>query len=129
MTRTDFELMQGKWREVSHERDGEAHFEEEQGWQPVTRIHGNAFEVTISDGSVVLVGTFELFESQTPKAIDWHDVSGPYASDHLIRAIYEVTETSFVFCAAYNGGDRPTQLKSAPGLVVRRMERVSFGRN
>ena len=124
---SDLELMQGTWRELFHERDGVAQFEQEHGWQPVTRIQGHTFSVTIADGSVVLVGTFELFADQRPRAIDWHDVSGPYASDHVIPAIYEVTETSLAFCAAYNGGDRPKQLRSGPGLVLRRMERVAGG--
>jgi uncharacterized protein (TIGR03067 family) len=123
---TDLEMMQGTWREVFHQRDGGTErFDEEHGWQPVTVIHEQTFTVTIADGSVVLVGTFELFDTQTPTAIDWHDVSGPYASDHLIQAIYEVTETSFVFCAAYNGGTRPTALRAGLGQVLRRMERVS----
>lgn len=122
--KSDLELMQGTWREVSHERDGGARFEDEQGWQPVTVIEGQTFTVTVADGSVVLVGTFELFEAQAPRAIDWHDVSGPYASDHLIRAIYEVTAQTFVFCAAYNGDARPTAFRAGPGQVLRRMERV-----
>jgi uncharacterized protein (TIGR03067 family) len=122
--KTDLEVMQGRWREVLRERDGVVDSSDgEQGWQPVTEIHEKTFTVTISDGSVVLVGTFELFDTRTPRAIDWHDVSGPYASDHLIPAIYEITESSFVFCASYEGA-RPTEFRTRPGQVMRRMERA-----
>jgi uncharacterized protein (TIGR03067 family) len=120
--KTDLEMLQGEWREVHRERDGVVDPSDgEEGWQPVTLIRDRTFTVTIADGSVVLVGTFELFEE---RAIDWHDVSGPYASEHVIRAVYELSGDSFAFCAAYEGGPRPRAFGSGPGLVVRRMERV-----
>jgi uncharacterized protein (TIGR03067 family) len=97
--------------------------DDEDGWQPVTEIKGNRFSVTISDGTVVLEGSFKLLDGQSPKAIDWIDESGPYAVDHPISAIYEVTESSFTFCAAYDGAARPQRLRTERGQVLRRMER------
>jgi uncharacterized protein (TIGR03067 family) len=124
--KSDLEMMQGTWRELRRERDGVVDPPDgEHGWQPITEIREDNFTVTIADGTVVLVGTFELFDTETPRAVDWRDVSGPYASDHLIRAIYEVTDTSFMFCAAYEGGDRPRAFRTERGQVLRHMERVS----
>jgi uncharacterized protein (TIGR03067 family) len=123
--KTDLELLQGRWRQVHYERDGvTSPGDGEQGWQPVTEIRGQTFTVTIADGSVVLEGAFKLFAEQLPKAIDWLDESGSYASDHPILAIYELTEHSFAFCAAYDGAARPTAFKTEQGQVLRRMERA-----
>ena len=109
----DMEKLQGKWRQVHYERDGIIEpTDEEEGWQPVTEIVGDRFSVTIADGSVVLEGRFEVGAERTPKEIDWLDESGSYASEHPILAVYQVTETTLTFCAAYEGGARPTALKS-----------------
>jgi uncharacterized protein (TIGR03067 family) len=121
----DLTKLQGTWQQVHYERDGVVQpVDEEQGWSPVTLIAGNRFSVTIADGSVLLEGTFSHLEAQDPKAIDWLDESGPYASDHPILAIYEVTATSFAFCAAYDGAARPSRFATGPGQVLRRMKRI-----
>ena len=123
--KTDLEMLQGRWRQTHYERDGVANPSDgEQGWQPITEIREQTFTVSISDGSVVLEGVFALFAAEIPKAIDWIDRSGSYASDHPILAIYELTERTFVFCAAHDGAARPTAFKTERGQVLRRMERA-----
>jgi uncharacterized protein (TIGR03067 family) len=122
---TDLVALQGRWQQVHYERDGVVEpVDEEAGWQPITEFSGTNFTVTVADGSVVLEGVFELHETQQPKAVDWIDRSGPYASDAPIAAIYELGEATFVFCAAYDGAPRPTQFKTGPGQVLRRMKRL-----
>ena len=125
MNQDDLALLQGRWIQVSYERDGILEpVDVEKGWQPITEISGNNFTVTISDGSTVLNGTFALGSAQGLKTIDWQDTSGSYASTNLILAIYTLTATSFVFCAAYDGVEYPIEFKTKPGLVLRRMERM-----
>jgi uncharacterized protein (TIGR03067 family) len=117
--------LQGKWQQVHYERDGIVEpTDQEAGWRPLTEIVGERFVVTIADGSVVLQGALRIDAAREPKAIDWLDESGPYAGDHPILAVYELTDTTFTFCAAYDGAARPTSFETGPGLVLRRMERV-----
>lgn len=121
----DLETLQGRWQQVYYERDGVVEpSDDEAGWQPITEISGRNFTVTIADGSVVLAGVFAIFDTVTPKAVDWTDVSGPYACDHTIPAIYEVTASTFAFCAAYDGQSRPMEFRTGPGQVLRRMKRL-----
>lgn len=121
----DLEKLQGKWQQVLYERDGIVEpADEEEGWRPLTEIVGNRFSVTIEDGSVILEGVFNIIEGQKPEAIDWLDETGPYASDHPILAVYEVSDEHFVFCAAYDGARRPTEFKTGPGQVLRRFKRI-----
>src|SRR4051812_34557053 len=97
----DLDLLQGRWLQVGYERDGALQpVDEELNWQPQTEISGENFKVTIADGSVILGGVFKLFPAQSPKQVDWTDTYGSYASDKVIPAIYELTKTSFIFCAA-----------------------------
>lgn len=125
IVKTDHALLQGRWLQVSYERDGiEDPHDQEAGWRPLTIISGNSFTVIIADGSTVLEGEFSLDPNQSPKTIDWLDKAGSYASDHKILAIYELTATHFVFCAAYDGHPRPTEFKTGPGQVLRRMQRL-----
>ena len=125
MPSNELEKLQGRWLQVSYERDGIANpVDIEKNWQPITEIASNTFVVKISDGSIVLTGVFKIHETLIPKAIDWIDLSGSYASDKPILAIYELTETDFAFCAAYDGGNRPTEFKTQPGQVLRRMKRL-----
>lgn len=126
MVQNDNKLLQGLWKQIGYERDGVVEpIDNEKGWQPQTKISGNTFTVTIADGSTILRGVFKLDSTRTPKAIDWTDKSGSYARDKTIKAIYTLTSTDFVFCAAYEGAARPTQFTTKPGEVLRRMKRLS----
>ena len=124
--KSDMELLQGQWIEFFYERDGIANpIDVEAGWHPKTTISGQNFIVTISDGSTILLGDFLLHADREPKEIIWRDREGSYACDHVIQAIYMLTETEFVFCAAYdNGAAPPHEFKTKPGQVLRRMRRL-----
>ncbi len=79
--KSDLEKLQGKWVQVGYERDGVKNpIDAEDGWNPVTEIHGNRFSVAIADGTSILSGSFKLNEHSKPKAIDWIDEAGIYAS-------------------------------------------------
>lgn len=124
MNRNDIDTLQGQWLQIGYERDGIiSPVDAEQGWNPLTTISGLGFMVTIANGDTVLVGTFTLNSEQQPKEIDWVDTGGFYASDRTIKAIYILTETEFIFCASYDGAARPTEFKTKPGQVLRRMRR------
>jgi uncharacterized protein (TIGR03067 family) len=121
----DLDLLQGRWLQVGYERDGVVEpIDGERNWQPQTEISGEKFTVTLSDGSVILGGVFKLFPLRSPKGVDWTDTHGSYASDQMIPAIYELTATSFIFCAAYDGAARPTEFSTQPGQVLRKMRRL-----
>ncbi len=122
----DLSLLQGRWQQIAYERDGKAEpVDQEKGWSPVTEILGETFSVTIASGETVLKGVFRIDPSCMPKAIDWIDKSGSYASEQPIKAIYTLTEREFVFCAAYDGQERPGEFKTMAGQVLRKMHRVS----
>lgn len=125
MNKNDIDTLQGNWLQIGYERDGIISLVDvEQGWNPLTKISGLNFTVTIANGETVLVGTFILNSEQQPKEINWTDTSGSYASDGTIKAIYTLTETEFVFCASCDETARPTEFKTKPGQVLRRMKRL-----
>ncbi len=93
----DIALLQGNWLQFGYERDGIVEpVDTEHGWQPLTKISGTNFTVTIEDGTTILIGKFTLDQTQDPKVIDWIDKGGSYASEHTIHAIYTLTETEFI---------------------------------
>src|SRR4051812_38276714 len=63
---------QGTWKQIGYERDGimEPH-DEEEGWQPRTTFDGNAYVVTIADGSSPIKGTFTVDPTREPKTVDY----------------------------------------------------------
>ncbi len=122
----DLSILQGVWLQIGYERDGVTEpVDEESGWQPKTSISGLTFTVTTADGTNILEGVFSLDFAKQPKEIDWVDKAGSYASAHVIKAIYTLSNDEFVFCAAYDGAKRPTVFKTESGQVLRRMRRVS----
>ncbi len=125
MQQDDISLLQGRWLQISYERDGIVEPTDcEKGWNPLTEILDQGFTVMIADGSTILRGMFELDQTLNPKEIDWIDKAGVYASTKRIKAIYTLNETDFVFCASYNGEARPTEFKTKLGQVLRRMKRI-----
>lgn len=122
---SDLVLLQGYWQQYWYERDGIVNpIDEENGWRPLLKISEETFTVTIADGSMIIVGEFVLDQGCQPKAIDWIDKDGPYATDHPILGIYTLTETEFTFCASYDGTGRPSDFVTMPGQVLRRMRRA-----
>jgi uncharacterized protein (TIGR03067 family) len=116
--------LQGTWRQTGYERDGSMEPLDERGWAPAVTFTGNAFAVTLADGTIPIRGTYELDPSREPKTIDWHDATGDDAGKTLL-AIYSLEDDQFEFCASYPGMPRPTEFRTQPGQVLRRHERVS----
>jgi uncharacterized protein (TIGR03067 family) len=111
--------LQGTWRQVAYERGGvKSPIDEEAGWSPRVTFTGDAFVVTLADGSVPIRGTFHLDPTRSPKTVDWMDSIGEDAGK-VIPAIYELEGDRFTFCAASPGLPRPTEFRTGPGQVLR----------
>jgi uncharacterized protein (TIGR03067 family) len=115
----EMEKFQGDWKQIAYERDGvKEPLDEEQGWEPRTTFKGDTFVVTLADGSTPIKGTYKLDPTQQPKAIDYTDSFGEDAGKTFL-AIYSLEGDRLVFCAAGAGQERPTELKTKPGQVLR----------
>jgi uncharacterized protein (TIGR03067 family) len=113
---------QGTWRQTGYERDGNPEPLDEQGWEPRVTFTGDAFVVTLADGSIPIRGTYEIDPTRDPKTVDWMDSIGVDAGKRLL-AIYTLQADRLVFCATHPGGERPTEFKTRPGQVLRVSER------
>ncbi len=124
-TATEMTKFQGSWKQIAYERDGVTEPDDEHGWEPTVTFTGDAFVVTLADGSVPIAGTFKLDPTRSPKTVDWSDSIGEDAGKTLL-AIYALEGDRLVFCAAYPGDARPTEFKTRPGQVLRvsRRERL-----
>ncbi len=123
--RPDFDLLQGTWSQTYIEADGIVEPPDDEHTAPgaVCIFMGNEFKVVTPDNRLLLMGTFELDASTTPKAITWVDSIGEDAGKEL-PAIYELTDDTFRFIAADEGEPRPTQFKTVVGLTMREFARV-----
>ncbi|WP_198647146.1 TIGR03067 domain-containing protein [Pannonibacter carbonis] len=120
----DLDKLQGQWRQVRFEENGVVNPPDTHGApEAITTITGTRFHVGIPDGATLLEGSFTLDPLATPKAITWVDSIGEDAGKSL-PAIYDLTDTRFVFVAADEGMDRPTAFKSGPGLTLRGFVRL-----
>ena len=109
---------QGTWKQIAYERDGVTEPLDEQGWEPRVTFTGDAFVVTLADGSILIRGTYKLDPTRDPKTVDWTDTIGEDAGKTLL-AIYSLEGDRLVFCAAYPGRERPTAFRTRPGHVLR----------
>ena len=91
---------------------------DEQGWEPRVTFTGNTFLVALADGSIPIKGTYKLDPTRDQKTVDWTDDIGEDAGKTLL-AIYSLEGDRLVFCAAYPGQERPTELRTQPGQVLR----------
>ncbi len=114
----EMKKLQGTWKQIAYERDGMTEPPDEQGWEPRTTFAGDTFVVTLADGSVPIKGTYRLDPTRSPKTVDWMDSIGEDAGKTLL-AIYSLEEDRLVFCAAYPGLPRPTELRAGKGQVLR----------
>jgi uncharacterized protein (TIGR03067 family) len=120
---TDFEKIQGAWKQIAYERDGVKEPVDDEGWDPRVTFSGNTFVVTLTDGSVPIKGTFKLDPTQQPKFMDLTDTFGGDAGKTFL-AIYSLNGDRLVFCAADEGHDRPSSFETLPGCVLRVNQRV-----
>jgi uncharacterized protein (TIGR03067 family) len=114
----DIDRLQGIWKQVACERDGLPVSAEELAQGPRTHFMGDTFVVTLADGSVLIRGTFKLDPTQNPKWVDWTDTFGADAGK-TFPAIYSLDGDRFVFCAADDGQERPTEFRTRPRQVLR----------
>jgi uncharacterized protein (TIGR03067 family) len=122
----DLDRLQGRWRQIRCDANGEENVSDEYGAAVVATIELDQFTVRNEEGTIVLHGAFVLDERTEPRSIDWIDAIGPDAGKRL-PAIYELTETRFVFVAADAGMPRPTAFRAGAGEVLRSFVRVATG--
>ncbi len=115
----DLEALQGVWRQVAFEENGEVGAADEFGDAGIrTTIRGRRFRVCTADGTCLLEGAFTLDATASPRAITWIDSMGPDAGRPL-AAIYALHGDRFAFVAADAGMPRPARFAAGPGLTMR----------
>ena len=114
----EIKSLQGTWKQIGYEKDGVAEPFDEQGWEPQLTITGDKFVVSLANGRIPFEGTYKLNPTRQPKAIDWTDAIGEHAGKTSL-AIYSLEGDKFVFCVAAPGRERPVELRTRPGQVLR----------
>ncbi|MFY9239995.1 TIGR03067 domain-containing protein [Yoonia algicola] len=125
VSKADFDQLQGVWSQTYLEADGIVEPPNDEHTAPgaVCIFERNEFRVVKPDNTLLLMGTFELDATTSPKSITWVDSIGDDAGKAL-PAIYELTDDSFRFIAADEGQPRPTKFKTIVGLTMREFERA-----
>jgi uncharacterized protein (TIGR03067 family) len=122
---SDFDRLQGRWRQVASSIDGGAEtaapIGDEFAGDLVTIFERDTFRVLDAAGTVVLAGQFVLDE--TAHAIDWIDAFGADAGKPL-PARYELTATTFAFAAAATDHPRPSSVSPGSNWTLRRFVRA-----
>lgn len=112
-TRKDRKLIEGTWRIVSLEINGNKAMDEDARKLTVVNGPGEKWSL-LSEGNEVAKGTNSLGPTKNPKTIDFTITEGGgKGNTHL--GIYELGEKSRKLCFALPGKDRPTEFSSAPG--------------
>lgn len=119
----EMKKFQGTWKQIGYQRDGLTDPPDEQGWEPTVTFTGDAFVVTLADGSIPIAGTFAVDPLAQPKTVDWSDTIGEDAGKTLL-AIYALEGDRLIFCAASPGEARPTEFKTGPGQILRISQRL-----
>ncbi|MFN4011767.1 MAG: TIGR03067 domain-containing protein [Pannonibacter sp.] len=120
----ELDKLQGQWRQVRFEENGVVNPPDTHGApEAITTITGTRFHVGVPDGPTLLEGSFTLDPATAPKSITWIDSIGEDAGKSL-PAIYDLTDTQFVFVAADEGMERPAAFRSGPGLTLRGFVRL-----
>jgi uncharacterized protein (TIGR03067 family) len=110
--KADLKKMQGPWRLVSGERNGQKMTEEDvKGTQRT--FTDDKFEAK-RNGVSIIKGTVKLDPAQKPKAIDV-TVAAPDGTDVTLRGIYEIDGDDMKTCLAQPDDDRPKEFSSKEG--------------
>src|SRR5262245_57295926 len=110
----DKERLQGAWRPVSGEQDGQA---QENGKEHLLTFEGDTFSIKRGD-QLFVKGTFTLDPSKSPKAIDMKITEGAKDDDKgkEVHGIYEVDKDTLKWCTARPGSnDRPKEFATQAG--------------
>jgi len=105
--------LQGTWRLVSLEVNGEKATRGELKKEQTMVVEGEKFTSTIDDKHS-FKGTFKLDPSKKPKAVDAVVTEGEFKGKTLL-GIYEVDGDTLRACYAAPGKERPTEFASKPG--------------
>jgi uncharacterized protein (TIGR03067 family) len=109
----DRKLIEGTWKVVALEVDGNKAAEEDA--KKITVVNGPDGTWTLfSDGKEIGKGTNSFDPTKKPKAIDFTQTEGE-GKGNLYLGIYELGENTRKLCFAPPGKDRPTEFTTAPG--------------
>jgi uncharacterized protein (TIGR03067 family) len=121
----DRKLIEGTWRIVSLEVDGNRTSEEDAKKLTVVNGSDGTWTLRSDDDGEIASGTSTIDPTKNPKTIDFTVVKGGGAGgQHL--GIYELGENMRKLCFSPAGKDRPTEFSSKPGSeqVLVSFERV-----
>ena len=109
----DRHLIEGTWRIVALEIDGNKSSEEDA--KKLTVVNGSDGTWSLrSEGNEISKGTSTIDPTKKPKSIDLTPTEGG-GKDKLHLGIYELGEKTRKLCFAPPGKDRPAEFSSTPG--------------
>jgi uncharacterized protein (TIGR03067 family) len=113
LIKKDHKLIEGTWRIVSLEVNGNKSAEEDV--KKLTVVNGSDGTWTLlSEGKELIKGTSTIYPTQKPKIIDFTPTEGDQkGQSHL--GIYELGEKTRKLCFTPPGKPRPTEFSSTPG--------------
>lgn len=111
---TDLELLQGVWRVVTLELDGES-VNSEMLSEARIEIEGSRF--TNTGMGAIYEGTLKLNSKTKPRRIDLHFTSGPEAGN-VNHGIYELKSGVWRLCIATRGDARPAAFATSHGSGI-----------
>jgi uncharacterized protein (TIGR03067 family) len=120
----DRKLIEGTWRVVALEVDGNKASDEDA--KKIAVVNGPDGTWTLfSDGKEIGKGTNSFDPTKKPKTIDFTQTEGE-GKGNLYLGIYELGENTRKLCFAPPGKDRPTEFVSMPGTdhILVTFERV-----
>ena len=117
------EMLNGSWVQVYSNEDGIDNPEEEKGLGSITTFRDGEFIVYSTAREIVLKGEYRVRSDAIPPEIDWIDSIGVDVGK-MFQSIYELTNDSFVFCAADEGMARPRALTPQKGHTIRKFSRL-----
>lgn len=121
---TDLDLLQGRWRQVRFEENGEVDPPDSHGApDAILTIAGTSFHVAVPGEEPLVEGNLVLHSLTSPKGIDWIDSMGADAG-LVLPAVYNLTDDSFAFAAADHGMERPRDFTGGNGITIRAFVRA-----
>jgi uncharacterized protein (TIGR03067 family) len=107
----DVAKMEGTWKIVSWEQDGQA-VSEEDVKKAVMTVKGDRFTLTTPQQTTE--GSLKLDSTKKPKEIDATPAKGAFEGKTLL-GVYELSEDTGKLCFAPPGQDRPKEFSSKKG--------------
>ena len=116
-------MLNGSWIQVYSNEDGVDNPEEEKGLGSITNFKDGEFIVYSTENKIALKGEYITRPDASPPEIDWVDSIGIDAGK-LFPSIYELTDDTFMFCAADEGVARPKIFTPQKGHTIRKFSRL-----